>query len=153
MSPAAPVTIALDVGDARIGVAISRSGVLAEPLAVIERTGRRAVLDALDALVRQHGVQVCVVGLPLLERGVEGEQAGKTRAFARSLARRLPALRLEFQDERWSSADARAIAGGRAVQRHGEDAVAAMVILEAWIERQEKIAHREPEAPADCPNP
>ncbi|CAN5421932.1 Holliday junction resolvase RuvX [soil metagenome] len=132
--PAFPA-IALDVGDVRIGVAISRSGVIAEPLLTIDRTaGRKQTLDALQALVEQHGAKCCVIGLPLLVGGAEGEQAEKTRAFSRSLARRLPRLSLHFFDERYTSGDARDLIGRRAQSKGEIDRVAAAYILQQFLD-------------------
>lgn len=126
--------LALDVGDVRIGVALSRSGVIAEPFDTITRLGRKQTLDALEAIISAHAVGVCVVGLPMLESGVEGEQAEKTRAFARSLARRLPALGIAFHDERHSSGHAREIIGKKTREKGAIDRVAAAVILQEWLD-------------------
>ena len=135
---AAEVFLALDVGDARIGVALSRSGVIAEPVGTIERIGRRQTLAAVAEWVERERVTTCVIGLPLLAGGAEGEQAEKSHAFARSLQRRLPSLAIVMHDERWSSAEARAMGDGRAMARYGEDAVAAMVILQGYLDNRTK---------------
>lgn len=132
-----PIYLSLDVGDARIGVAISRSGVIAEPLATIERRGRKQTLDALSRIISENGVTQVVAGLPLLESGVAGEQAEKTRAFCRSLARRIPKLAIEYHDERYSSTEARAIAAGRIADGQNKDLVdriAAAVILQSYLD-------------------
>ncbi len=158
MTGGQPVYIALDVGDARIGVALSRSGVLAEPYVTVERKGRRQVLDAIEAIVTETAATDCVLGLPLLEGGQEGAQAEKTRAFARSLQRRLPALRLHFFDERYTSSDAREIAanrGQRSPSRALIDRLAASVILQDFLDAggtegkdQHEKKKREPDAPS-----
>ncbi len=127
------VLMALDVGDARIGVAISRSSMIAEPLVTIERTSRTQTLDEIEAIVREHGVTEVVVGLPVREDGTEGAQAAKTRAFARSLRRRLPGLRQHFLDERYSSVEAAEIAGGKPPDRGRIDRLAAAVILRDFL--------------------
>ncbi len=136
------IHLALDVGDVRVGVAISRSGVIAEPLTTVERTGKSQVLDAIQKLVEANKVSVCVVGMPLLEGGSEGEQAEKTRAFARSLARRLPGLRMVFWDERHSSGEARSLAGKRVSggeNRGLVDRIAAAVILQEYLDHQAEV--------------
>lgn len=129
MRPEGGAILALDVGDVRIGVAVAETTVLAVPLPSVSRRGRTACLDALERLVEQHGVGRVLVGLPLLEDGREGEQAAKTRAFARSLARRLPKLAIEFVDERHSTGAAKDLLGARA--RPGTtDSVAAALLLQ-----------------------
>ena len=133
------VYLGLDVGDVRIGVALSRSGFICEPLLTIERRGRKQTLDAIAALILEHNATVLVLGLPLLERGVEGEQVEKTREFSRSLARRFPKVRIDFQDERHTSGDARDHAGSRL--RDGGpkglvDRLAAAFILQQYLDRR-----------------
>lgn len=139
--PAIPRTIhmALDVGDVRIGVAVSRSGVIAEPLATIERRGRRQVLDDIGRIIAEHRISHCVLGLPRLEGGTEGEQAAKTRAFARSLARRFPTLEIDFWDERFTSNEARSLAGKRIAGKSNPglvDRIAAAIILQEYLDHR-----------------
>lgn len=150
--------MALDVGDVRIGVALSRSGVIAEPLTTIERTGRKQTLDELQRVVDEHRVTHCVIGLPYLEGGEEGEQAEKTKSFARSLARRLQKLVIEFWDERHSSGDARSHLGRRMknAQKGVVDRLAAAFILQQYLDhradeqkRKKKLEELEPD---DCPD-
>ena len=138
------VFLCLDVGDVRIGAAISRSGVIAEPLTTIERQSKRQTLDALEELVNREKVTVCVLGLPYLEGGAEGEQAEKTRSFGRSLARRLPGLQIDFWDERYSSAEARDHAGRRAgpgAEKGLIDRLAAAFILQSYLDDRNERRH------------
>ena len=129
--------MALDVGDARIGVAVSESRVIATPFpAINRREGRKATLNALQAIADQYEVRIAVLGMPLLESGDEGEQAEKTRAFGRSLQRRLPALQIEFRDERYTSADAKDILGPGPHEKGRVDSVAAAVILQAYLDEE-----------------
>lgn len=146
------VLLALDVGDARIGVAISRSGMIAQPLGTIERNSRTGTLDAIESMVREHGVTQIVVGLPVREDGVEGTQAAKTRAFARSLKRRLPAVHLAFFDERYSSVEAGEISPTGHLERGRIDKLAAAVILRDFLARESRTpATRDGESPRNDP--
>ncbi len=136
MSNPPDVYLGLDVGDVRIGLAISRSGIISEPLVTITRTDKRQVLDDLQRVVEQNRVTVCVVGLPRLTGGDEGNQAEKTRAFIRSLQRRIPKVRYVFEDERFSSSEARDLIGGGRASKKGElDRVAAAIILLQYLDR------------------
>ncbi|MBI1292908.1 Holliday junction resolvase RuvX [bacterium] len=141
--------LGLDVGDVRIGVALSRSGVIAEPLVTITRVGRRQTIDDLNRIVDEHRITVCVVGLPRLESGDSGEQVEKTQAFVRSLQRRLPRLRFVFEDERYSSADAREILGRRAGEKGAVDRVAAAIILQQYLDRAARERASNEPAPAE----
>ncbi len=136
------VYLGLDVGDARIGIALSRSGVLSEPHTTVFRRGKRQMLDEIQRIVEANSATHCIVGLPLLESGSEGEQAEKTRAFVRSLKRRMPHLIYEFMDERYTSNDARELAGYRAGPG-GEagliDRLAAALILQQYLDQKSSM--------------
>lgn len=141
LNPRIPTTtplLALDVGDARIGVAVSESRVIATPLDPLNRhaLGKRGTLNAVEALLTAYQTNEILLGLPLLESGDEGEQVEKTRAFARSLQRRIPALHVSFTDERYSSAEAKEILGDRAVPKGRLDSVAAAVFLQEFLDHQ-----------------
>jgi len=150
--------LALDVGERRIGLAISDpDGLVAVPLETLERRDEDADLRALADLVEREGVQVVVVGLPLSLDGSVGPQAERTQAFARRLAEAVPRP-LEMWDERLSTVAAeRALAppgpSGRR-ERHllraGErrraperrqgarDALAATLILQAYLDSRRR---------------
>ena len=58
-------SLGLDIGDARIGVALSDpGGILASPLTVVERRDEAHAIKAIGDMIREHGVGVVVVGLP-----------------------------------------------------------------------------------------
>lgn len=136
--------LALDLGQARIGVAIcDESGLLASPLAVLRRHPTRAEDFAeIAALVRREGVVGVLVGLPRAGGAddlgaVEGPQARWTRRYAGRLAGVL-AVPLAFWDETLTSLDAARLlheGGGKA----GIDAAAAALILADYLDtRREK---------------
>jgi len=130
--------LGLDLGDARIGVAISDDERrLAVPLGTV-RTGAPADLRAIAQLVREHGVTVVVVGLPLVMSGTGGARAAHAERFAEAL-RGVLDVPVELQDERLSTVEAeRALrdagVAGRS-RRAVVDRSAATVILQAWLDR------------------
>ena len=126
--------LALDFGEVRIGAAVSESRVIATTLPAIEGQGKRQALDAIEELTNRYAVGIIVVGLPLLESGIEGSQAERTRAFGRSLARRLPRIRIEFRDERYTTAEAREILGPGEIPKGRVDSVAAAIILQEYLD-------------------
>ncbi len=130
--------LALDVGDRRIGLAISDpTGMLASPLGHIER-GDADVAETLRVAAENDAEEI-VVGIPLTMSGASGEQAGKTRAFVRSL-RNATAIPVRAVDERLSTAQAERLLrdAGRGRRRRGGrgrvDASAAAVILQAHLD-------------------
>src|ERR1700744_6110771 len=78
--------LALDVGDRRIGLAITDAlGLTAQPLFTLHRTTLRADLKAIARFIRQHKVAVVVVGNPLHADGSPSPQAAKAQAFAAAI--------------------------------------------------------------------
>ncbi|HSD49347.1 MAG TPA: Holliday junction resolvase RuvX [Actinomycetota bacterium] len=129
--------LALDLGDVRIGVAISDPGRrLAVPLGTIH-TGAPTDLKAVASLVREHDVALVVVGHPLLLSGEAGDRARHAEAFVDAL-RSVLSVPVALQDERLSTVEAdRALreagASGRR-RRAVVDRSAATVILQAYLD-------------------
>ena len=102
-----PRTVALDYGDARVGVAIDDElGSLAHPRGTLPAHPEPKLLAELAKLVKDSSVSRFVVGLPLDMKGGEGDAARKSRAFAQRLAD-ATGLDVELWDERLTTAEAR----------------------------------------------
>lgn len=131
--------IALDVGLARIGVAVCDGLQLTvRPLAVIRRRSRNDDFAQLAQLARQQEAQAVICGLPLNMDGSEGSQAQTVRKWAMRLAQGLRALLgrplpVIFWDERLTTYVAQEIMAEGNV-RGGEDAIAAAVILQSYLD-------------------
>lgn len=132
--------MALDIGDRRIGVALSDPlGMLASPLTTIERAtpDTESAIDAVLALAEQHEAAEILVGIPYLMSGRIGAQARITLDFAATLAERV-SIPITQADERLSSVQADrmlAQSGGAATRDRGRtDAAAAAVILQAYLD-------------------
>ena len=132
--------LGLDVGDRRIGVALSDSlGLTAQRLTVVDRRGPSGDVEAVRALVERHAVDTVVVGLPLTMRGEQGPQAKKVVEFSEALRRRIH-VPIELIDERLTT-----VQGTRALQETGAsrrtrkgiiDQVAAQLILQQFLDRR-----------------
>jgi putative Holliday junction resolvase len=136
-------TIGLDVGDRRIGVAVSDpEGRIAVPLRTYERRGARDA-DALVRLAREEGAERIVVGLPLSLDGSRGAQAEAAAAFADEL-RSAGGLDVVLWDERLSSTEAdhhlRAVGRRGKAAKEARDAIAATIILQAYLDSQRMSA-------------
>ena len=138
MAERGPV-LGLDLGDARIGVAVSDDDRrLAVPVGTV-RTGAPADLRAIAALASERGATLVVVGHPLLLSGDAGERAHHAERFAEALRSflRVPVV---LQDERLSTVQAdrslrEAGASGRERKR-AVDRSAAAVILQSFLDAQ-----------------
>ena len=129
--------LGLDLGDARIGVAISDDARrMAVPLGTV-RTGAPTDVRAVADLVREHGVTLVVVGHPLLLSGKVGERAHHAERFAAALTGLLDVPVL-LQDERLSTVEAeralRETGASARDRRRAIDRSAATVILQAWLD-------------------
>ena len=139
-------TLALDVGDRRIGLAITDPlGLTAQPLFTLHRTTLRADLKAIGRFIRKHEVATLLVGLPVHADGSPSPQSAKTEAFAAALFAEHPTLQQEMLDERLTTREAHALldsTGGRhgAADRRARqeqiDQVAATLLLEAFLSRE-----------------
>ncbi len=138
--------MALDVGRIRIGVAIIDGlGLTAQPLLTIWRKSRGEDLRSLTRLVRKHEVTHLVVGNPLHLSGEVGAWTRKVQEFAEALRVR-SGLTVELWDERLSTVAAHEILNqaqyGTKNREKMIDQVAAVVILEGWMQAQEQRAAR-----------
>lgn len=128
--------LGLDVGDKRIGVAVSdETALIATPLRVVKRgSGDRA---EIGRMVAEWNANRVVVGLPTGLSGREGPQATAVRAYADALAVALD-VPVTYWDERLTTAIAeRALieAGHRRAERKERiDAVAAAIILQSYLD-------------------
>lgn len=144
------VVLALDVGEARIGVAVSDpTELLASPRGVIRR---RSVAQAIEAVVRvvaEAGAELVVVGLPISLDGQLHDQARAVQAFGRKLARRLP-VPVVYWDERLSTVTATEALRAAGVRpdriRERVDAAAAAIILQDYLDHRRPAATSASEA-------
>jgi putative Holliday junction resolvase len=132
--------LGLDVGERRIGVALSDpEGILAIALTVIEAKSDDDALRRVIALAGEHEVERIVIGLPLSLDGSLGPQAQKVQSFAESL-REYTELPVVTWDERYSTVDAERVLVEARVRRDKRkkhiDSVAAAVILQGYLDRQ-----------------
>ena len=129
-------SLGLDIGDKRIGVALSDpDGILASPFTIIERSEETADVAAIVDSVKQKGVEQIIVGLPRSMDGSIGKQAEKVQAFTEEL-RRQTEVPAEFRDERLSTVSAKRLMreGKKGRGKAGDDAVAAAIILQAYLD-------------------
>lgn len=143
MSKDSVATLAVDVGDVRVGIALGDpTGLLASPLTILKRGPGCA--DEIAGLVKQHRVGRVLVGLPLNTDGTRGFQARKVERFAEVLSEMIAPVPVLFEDEGFSTQDARQLRIDRGVRkkkrRERVDAEAAALFLQAWLDRQPRGA-------------
>ena len=129
--------LGLDIGEKRIGVAISdETKTLARPLLTLKRASKKEDFARLGALCAEHQIDRLIAGLPKTLRNEEGPQARRIRRYAEELTAALQ-LPIEFWDERFSSVDAeeRLAAASRKPRHKGDiDSAAAAIILQEYLD-------------------
>ena len=131
--------MALDYGDARIGVAMSDiMCIIANGKETYKRTTLNRDLTHFEELIRDNEVDTVVFGLPINMDGTEGVRVEKTREFAAMLAERCPSVKIAFQDERLTTVSAeRALLEAdmrRDKRKEVIDMVSAVIILQTYME-------------------
>ncbi|MFC2002077.1 Holliday junction resolvase RuvX [Chloroflexota bacterium] len=127
----------LDIGDKRIGVALSDpQGILASPLTIINCQDKKADIEAIVDIIGQNQVGQVIAGLPRSMDGSIGQQAEKVQAFIEEL-RNYTEVSIEFRDERLSTVAAKRLMRGvrktnKKKIRH--DAIAAALILQGYLD-------------------
>ena len=133
--------LAVDVGEARIGVASSDpDGLLATPVETVPGRDVPAAMRRLGALVAEYEPLEVVLGLPRSLNGTEGPAAARVRAFAERLARAVTPVPVRLVDERMSTVTAaqsmRASGVSAKKGRSRIDQAAAVVILQSALETE-----------------
>jgi putative Holliday junction resolvase len=137
--------IGLDIGDKWLGVALSDPmGIIARPLVILERRDEVTDSETVVKLINEYRAGKVVVGLPRMLTGQIGAQAEHVQHFAGRLASLIDVPVL-FQDERFSTADAKEIMKNnrkkkRAFFKERDDAVAAAVILQDFLDENRPAA-------------
>ena len=137
-------TVGLDIGERRIGVAVSdATGTLARPLGVLRPAGLD--VDALDVVLQEiarlageeDGVGAIVIGLPRRLDGTPTEMTPRVEQFARALGAKT-SLPVALQDERLSSREAESRLALRDKNWRSRkaklDAAAAAIILQDYLD-------------------
>ena len=131
-------TLGLDIGDRKIGVALSDpSQVLATPLKTIVRASDETTIGEILGLVKKFAISKIVVGLPYSLSGAIGKQAEKVLAFTKEIEKATDTV-IVMQDERLTSVSASQKlreAGKKGAKLKNEmDAAAATVILQSYLD-------------------
>jgi putative Holliday junction resolvase len=152
----APRYLGLDIGNRRIGVAVSDElGLTAQPVLTLERRRpapgiSRDDLRSIARLCRRFGVVGIVVGNPVHLSGESSPQAEKTQAFAAELGT-LTGLPIHLWDERLTSREAHQMLyeAGHARQDHRRvvDQVAATLILQSFMDSKRSEIRDQGSAP------
>jgi putative Holliday junction resolvase len=134
--------LAIDPGSVRLGLALSDpSGTIAQPLTVLTRRSEPQVLKALDDLVKEHGVELIVVGLPRMMDGRLAAAAQDAQAFGARVGQ-ATGRPVAYWDERLTTVAAERYLidqGKRRNKRRQEvDRLAATLLLQGYLDFQRR---------------
>jgi putative Holliday junction resolvase len=130
--------LALDVGRKRIGLAISDPlGITAQGIPNLERTRKRADLEALARLAAEREVRLFVVGNPLHMSGDTGRQAEFVREFADALTE-YTGIPVRLWDERLTTVEASRVLreSGIGIEKRARavDRLSAVILLQSYLD-------------------
>lgn len=127
--------MALDLGERRIGIAISESGILATPHSVLHRKSKKEDFRRLQELIAQLNVSLIIVGVPYSLAGYEaiGPQARRVMRYAEALAETL-IVPITYFDESYSTVKAQEYLSRPGSRQVPLDAAAAAVILQNYLD-------------------
>ena len=131
-------SLGLDVGDSKIGVAISdRLGYTAQGILTFQRHTLTKDLRFLQKLIAEHDIGEVIVGLPLKMNGTHSSQTNKILAFRDYLAKHLP-IPVRTWDERLTTVQAiKILKRGHVRRKHRApliEKVAAVIILQGYLD-------------------
>lgn len=134
------ITLALDIGKRRIGVAVSDPlGLVARPLETVRSVSLNADVQRITGMARDLGAELLVVGDPIHMSGEAGVMSNRARKFGQALheASGLPVV---YCDERLTTVEAERLLHDQGVppkkMREQIDAVAAAIILQSYLNTQ-----------------
>ena len=130
--------IGLDIGDVRIGIAVSDIlGCIAGAHETYTRKGLKQDMEYFAGLIKAQQADTVVLGLPINMDGTEGKRVEIVKAFAGELGKYTDA-KIVFQDERLStvSAERMLIEADMRREKRKEviDKVAATIILQSYLD-------------------
>jgi putative Holliday junction resolvase len=127
--------MALDVGERRIGIAVSDSGIFATPHSVLFRKSKKEDFARIRKLIEDLEIGRVIVGLPYSLSGHTeiGPQARRIKRYAEALARTV-SVPFEYVDESYSTVDAKAYLSASGQKKVPLDAAAAAVILQSYLD-------------------
>lgn len=133
-----PRILALDVGQKRIGVAVSDAlNLIAQGVETIRRTDPSTTLNRIKSLVDEYDVSKIIVGLPLNMNGSKGSGAKLAEEFT-SLLKKETGVLVETVDERLTTAQGERVLldadVSRKKRRISIDKIAAQLILQTYLE-------------------
>ncbi len=128
----------MDVGDKRIGVAVSdEMGITAQGLKTLNRENVAEDVADIGEIIKDYAVKRVVVGLPRNMNGTYGEQAEKVKEFVAEL-KKVAAIEVVYQDERLTTVAAeRTLLQGNVSRKKRKgviDKIAAVMILQGYLD-------------------
>jgi putative holliday junction resolvase len=132
--------IGLDLGEQRIGVAISdETATISNAIDTIKVTGIRGSINRICEIAALNAAEEIVIGLPLNMNGTKGPQAEKAISFAEKLKKKI-SCKVSTFDERLTTSQGEAILVSadmsRKKRRQSIDRLAAQIMLQAYLDRR-----------------
>ncbi len=133
--------LAVDHGQARIGLAISDAGGrVARPLQALAHVARAADAERVAQLAAEHAAGCIVIGLPKDGEGNIGPAARRVQRFGAALSEQT-SIPVTYWDESNTTRRAAELTGSKRTARPALDAIAAAIILQDYLDAQPHNPH------------
>lgn len=148
-------TLGIDLGDKRIGVAVSDPmGIIAQGLKTIQNEGPLRTFPQIQAVCKEKEIGTCVVGLPLMMSGEIGDRAKRVLAWVEELKKAVDCEVVTW-DERLTSVEAQRLmirqGLSRKRQKENSDELSAILILQNYLDSRRPTASYGTTDPAEYP--
>lgn len=127
--------LGLDLGEKRVGVAISYSGILAQSIGTIKYQSIKELLIELNKIIEKNKVELIVIGIPISFSRTENPQLIKTQNIIQKIKKviKIPVI---LEDETLTSKIAQANLSHQKKSKRDIDSESARIILESYLEKQ-----------------
>jgi putative Holliday junction resolvase len=131
--------IALDVGDVKIGIAVSDPlGIIANPFETYRRVSDEKDMEYLTKLFKEKQCDTVIIGLPISMDGTMGKRVDIVKQFGQMVADNNKGLKIVYQDERLTTVSAERLLLEADMRRDKRkeviDKVAASIILRSYLD-------------------
>lgn len=128
--------LAIDYGQRRIGLAGSQSGLIPQPLAIIDRGYASHDNHKIFEAIRGYDPETIVVGLPLNDDGTDSNWTRSVREFIKELETEFSQQKIGIENEYLTSSEAKIRSGRK--ENEPIDDYSALIILEQYLAAQAK---------------
>ena len=130
--------LGLDLGEKRVGAAISHSGILAQSIDTIEYKSEKELLIKLNNLIQKNKIELMVIGLPISFSRIKNQQVKKIEKIIKKI-KHVINIPIILEDETLTSKIAKDNLSHQKKKKQDIDAESARIILQSYLDKSKDI--------------